>query len=610
MPPGSSRRPTRPDRSGERPARPGTRLQGSAKAPGSAAGDPLIGHTIAGHKILQRVSSEAVCVTYKANHSAMARLVSFKALTAEAAADHMILAQFDDTAKSAAKVHHPNIISIYDVGEAQNIHFCTLEHVEGRSVGELLKARQKIASDDAIRVAIDVAEALRFANAKGMPGFVLSADRVVLSNRGEVKILPPTLVHPESPVLNEAYVLYGVGVLLYAMLSGGKMGDVEAALSAARPVAGKLEPMKKVAMGTRKAIADVVDRLVGVPGAAPYRNVEGALTDLRGLLQKQEKAETRSRSATDRAKTRRKHTVAIAASAIGIGAVCLTIIFVLLSGRGRRQRARLRAFADAQAKSKLSVDQAMALMKQFWPEADKAIADKAIASYVAAKAPYAEFMATYRNSPEAQDAQYQIRRLDTAIQTQQVRIADYIQDMKERRAYKALYDSFKADIEQKVNHGGKVDEPTWRKRFAALLVKFPDSPWVHDRVNRFLRTVHAQVQSGEMRIETNQLARDFTDKYRPKHQYGKALAAWERYRAKYDKIDALRMHALTNHDTQTKMIRRDAAEQFRKRMNHANFLAQKKDHARARQIYQEIIDSFGIKRMVDEAKDALAKLPK
>ncbi|MFC1805629.1 serine/threonine protein kinase, partial [Planctomycetota bacterium] len=440
MPPDSSRRSRRTDRRGGRTARPAP--TGSGRAPGST--DPLIGHTVGGHKILQRTGSDSICVTYKANHSAMARLVAFKTLKAEAAADQATLTQFYDTAKAAAQIHHPNILSIYDVSTAQNVHFCTMEFAEGRTVGELLKARQKIASDDAVRVAIDVAEALRFANAKGMPGFRLSADRVMLSSRGEVKILPPTLTPPGAAVLDEAYVLRAVGTLLYAMLTGGRVDNLEQALDPDVPAPG-LQAIKKVAIGTRKAIADVVDRLVGAAGQ-PYANVDAALAELRQVLQKQEVAETRTRTATERAKGRKLQGLVIAGIAIGVGVVCVLVIAILLASSKARRRRILREYGEARIASTASIDQGKVLYERFWNAPTKDLADKTIAWYEKGKEPYGLFIASHPNTPEAQEAHGQVDQINDAIGTLRVRTADRIRYLKELNAYSAVREAFKAEV--------------------------------------------------------------------------------------------------------------------------------------------------------------------
>jgi len=609
MPPSSSRRPGRPDRRTRRSARPSARPDppGPPRAPKPL--DPLLGHTIAGHKILQSAGTGDVCKTYKAHHAAMARDVAFKTLKPDA--DDAVVAGFYDTAKAAAQVHHPNIASIYDVSSAQNLHFCTMEYVEGRSVGELLKARQKIASDDAIRVAIDAAEGLRFANAKGMPGFRLSADHVVLSSRGEVKIIPPTLTPPDSPVLDDSYVLPAIGTLLYAMLSGGRVADLEAALAPGSDAPAQLQPIKKVAMGTRQDIAAIVDRLVGAAGAEPYPNLDAALADLRTVLEMHEQAETRTRSATERARERKRRGIVGIAAAIAVGLALVALIATLLLGRKGRRDARIRGLNQAKTQATASITQGKKLWAQFWNAPSRDLANATVAQYQNALKPYQDFQARFPNTAEAQEASYHASAVEKAIDELQTRAAERIRHVAERNALMAVRKAFETEVARKLQTGGTLDAKAWAKRYGALANQYPNSPYIEQQVTRILRNLKAEIQRAEMKIETNQLTNDFREKHRPKYQYGKALAAWERYRQKYDKLDHLRKQALSNYETKTDMIKRDARIQCAQLLNHANYLAnEKKDYARAREIYKKIADNFGIKSHVDKAKEALRKLPK
>ena len=614
MPPSPPRRPGRRNRRAGRAERPDATRSERPDRPLPRVGkdtDPLLGQMFDGHEVLERLGSDPVCVTYKAKHDAMERLVALKALSAEAAADEATVAQFYDTAKFAAQVHHPNIASIYDVSSAEDVHFCTMEYIEGRSVGELLRARQKIASDDAIRVAIDVGEALRFASARQMPGFRLSADRVILSNRGEVKVLPPTLTPPGAPVLDERYALTAMGALLYAMLSGGRVPDLEAALEPGSAAPAQLPRIKSAAISTRQDLAAVVDRLLGSEGAEPYANLDTPLAELRGLLERQEKVGTRTRTATERARERKKRGFLGIAAAVGAGVVFVAIIvFLLLHQRGRREAVR-QEYLDAQAVANASIAEAKKLWTQFWNAPTPQVASSVVAHYKQARLPYERFRAAHPNTAQAQEAVYRLSDIDEVIGDLEVKAADRIRYLAERKAYTDLREAFEGEVAAKLKAGGKIDEPVWRSRYLKLLDKFPSSPYVEQRVSHVLRNLKAEIQRAEMKIATNQLINDFRDKYKPKHQYQKALDAWEVYRKRYDKIDAVRKSALTNCQTQTDMIKRDARVQFAQLMNHANFLAkEKKDYARAREIYRKIIDNFGIKRHVDKAKEALGKLPK
>ena len=339
--------------------------------------------------------------------------------------------------------------------------------------------------------------------------------------------------------------------------------------------------------------------------------MDAALADLREVLQQAEKVETRTRTATERAQERKRHGWLIAGILLAVGAVFALLIIVLLANsRARRLRAQ-RAYAEAQRQANASIEQGKTLWGEWWKSPSDGLWDKTLAAYEQAKTPYQDYIAAYRNAPEAQQAQNWMGSIQKAIDDIKVKAADHVRDLAERRAYKAVRDAFEAEVARKLDTGGSIDEDAWRTRYAGLRNQFPRSPWIDQRVRYMLQNLRPEIQRAEMKIEVNKLINDFREVHRPKYQYGKALAAWEAFRKKYDAIDHVRKDALTNAQTQTTHIRRDASEQFSKRMNHANYLAkEKKNTAKARAIYQEIIDNFGIPRHVDKAKEALAKLPR
>ena len=562
---------------------------------------------MAGYEIIERVRSEPLCVTYKANHAAMARLVSLKALTHEA--DEAAVARFYQTAKLAARVHHANIASIYDVSSSGSLHFCTMEHVEGVSVGELLRSRQKIASADAVRVAIDVAEALRFAASKGVPGWRLSADRVFLTPRGEVKLLPPSFAAPDAAPLSDHYILAAVGLLLYAMLSGGRVPKLEAALEPGSPIPGQLPRLKTVALGTRQDIARAVDRLLGV-GDTPFASTQMGIAGLRELVATQERLESRTRSATERARERKKRSLYGVLLAVGLAAIPLVIVIVLILGRALSQGDVAADFEKFNATAQGHIAAYDAARKVFFHNPTEAGATTAVAHLQNARAAYAAFYAQHAHHTKGNIAAHNIRSIDDGIQSFRAEARVRILHAASLRRIKEIDKTFEREVAAKLRTGGRVDLAAWRARYQALIKQFARAPKAQEAVASRLRTLPRRVQRAQMEIETNQLDKDFNAKYRPAHRYREALAAWEAYRQKYDAIDFLRKEALQNYQTKTDLIERDAREQYTRLTTQAQHLTTKKDYAAARKLYQKIVDDFGVPTLVERAKRKLAGLPK
>jgi len=553
----------------------------------------------------------------------MARLVALRVLSPEVAADEARLARFHETAKFAAQLHHPNIASIYDASSADNVHFSIQEYVEGRSLGEIIRAKQRLATSDALRVAVDVAEAHRFANAKGMPGLRISADRIILTARGEVKLLPPTFTAEGAAVLTDAYLLPALGILLYAMLTGGRVPDLGAALEAGAPAAAGLPRIKGVALGLRPDIMAIVDRLLGATYESPYQSSESLIADLRRLLEAQEKVENRTRSATERAQERQKHTLLILLLAGGGCALVLIIVTILLLSRGSEVRHSKTDFTKALAAANGYIEQSKRAQNDFNEQFKRAsqtdfnkapvqaVAEQAVAYLGQAKEVYRQFQAAHPGEDKARDVGFLITDLDGNIQRFRETVQVRVNYLDANRRLKEVNDAVEADIVHKVNQGGKIDVEQWISRYKSLANELSGVQGMATKIGAQMSTLPNKAESATMRIEANQLMHDFTEKSRPKHEYGKAIEAWRAFRQKYDGIERLRNQALETSDKYIEFtIRRDATAQYGILSMQARGHAEKREYAKAREIYDHVIKSFGIQEYIDKATDALAKLPK
>lgn len=602
------RRPTPPAR-GATPVRRPAAQPAAATASPAAAADPLVGREIAGHQILQRVATGRLCSTYKATHLAMNRTVAFKALSRDA--DENTVERFQATARQAAQVHHPNIASIYDVNSDGSVQFCTMEFVEGQSLGDLLRAHQKIPSADAVRVAIDVAEALRYANQRRVPGWRLSANRVVISTRGEVKLLPPSFVPGTAPVLDDGYVVTAVGVLLYAMLSGGKVRDLEYALEPGSSAPAHLERLRNVAPGIRRDIAQVTERLLGIAGER-FPSADAALHALRALLAVQEQAETRARRLSDSARARvqrTRHGIIIAIAAVAVLAIALLAVFVLRSGTAARAE-------ETYAEAVREADAAIAAFKdaqgRFHAAPSDALAQQAIGHLERARAAFARVASAYPDHVKGQAAAASARNLEDEIR----KFQDVAQAAGRYAAALARIREVDKELDKEVasrlERGGQLDLAAWRKRYADLARDFADNPRAADALRIKLTNLPQQLLAEQVRIDANAVSNEVLKNCLPNLQYGKALEAWNEYRRKYGRLDsdALRRRVVELHDKASTEIRQAARVKYGALSQQAQYHAQKGEHDKAREIYNRVIESFGILEYIDRAKEALAKLPK
>lgn len=199
-------------------------------------------------EILELIGQGGMGAVYKARQPALDRFVALKVLPPQAAPGVNFAERFNREARALAKLSHPNIVGVYDFGQAGALHYFIMEFVDGANLRQLIRSG-RLAPREALAVVPQICDALQFAHDEGVVHRDIKPENILVDRRGRVKITdfglakilgietgssrltregqvmgtphymaPEQVEHPQ--MVDHRADIYSLGVVFYEMLTG------------------------------------------------------------------------------------------------------------------------------------------------------------------------------------------------------------------------------------------------------------------------------------------------------------------------------------------------------------------------------------------------------
>ena len=259
------------------------------------------------YHILELVGEGAMGVVYKAKDSVLDRMVAVKVMNDAIARQDELRTRFLREAQAAASLQHPNVVSIYDLGEVDGHLYIAMEFIQGADLEELMQAHEPLALQEKLDIIIDVLTGLSFAHKRGIVHRDIKPANIRIAEDGRAKLMDFGVAHLTSSQLTStgaslgtpvymspeqitggkatpATDVFAVGAVLYELLTGCKPFDSTTLQGLFYKIlTEKPKPLHEAMPGLPSALDHIVEKAMAKDAPQRYQSALDMANDLSGV---------------------------------------------------------------------------------------------------------------------------------------------------------------------------------------------------------------------------------------------------------------------------------------------------------------------------------------
>ncbi len=266
----------------------------------------LIGQELGGrYEIINRIGGGGMAIVYKAHDILLNRKVAIKVLRQQYVHDEDFIRRFRREAQSAAALSHPNVVSIYDVGQEEDVHYIVMEYIEGSNLNEKIKEKAPFHVDEAIHIASQICDALDHAHHNQIIHRDIKPHNILMGKNGRVKVTDFGIAraaagtditqtgsvigsvhyfspeHAKGTAQGEKSDLYSLGIVMYQMLTNKLPFLGESPISVAlKHLQEKVEDPRKVNPLIPQSVENIILKAMRKTPEERYISAKEMMEDL------------------------------------------------------------------------------------------------------------------------------------------------------------------------------------------------------------------------------------------------------------------------------------------------------------------------------------------